>query len=86
MKYFIVKQTKTNLKPFSIIRKQREEFRKRLVGLIIPPDEERDMSLESLMTEEEKQIQRYYYYVRYGVDTIHVSPLDQVTLERVRNY
>lgn len=33
---------------------------------------------------EEREVLRYYYYIRHGVDTIHVAPLDQKVLDKVR--
>lgn len=38
---------------------------------------------EEIPTEEEKEMLRYYYYVKHGVDTAHVAPLDEKVLARV---
>jgi dynein heavy chain len=32
---------------------------------------------------EEREMLRYYYYIRHGVDTIHVSPIDKRVLGRI---
>ncbi|XP_044750345.1 dynein axonemal heavy chain 7-like [Coccinella septempunctata] len=66
------------------MRRQREEFRKRLVDIIVgrkSPDEVIDPN--EIPSPAEKDILRYYYYVQCGVDTIHVSPLDDSVLQRV---
>lgn len=45
----------------------------------IPPED----SFDDIPTEEEKEMLRYYYYVKHGVDTVHVAPLDEKVLGRV---
>lgn len=40
-------------------------------------------SFDDIPTEEEKEMLRYYYYVKHGVDTVHVAPLDEKVLGRV---
>lgn len=63
--------------------RRREDFRKKLVSLIIakevPDDNEDDTEFPS---SKEREIMRYYYYIKHGVDTIHVSPLDPKILKR----
>lgn len=63
--------------------RRREEFRKKLVSLIIAKDvpgvNEDDTEFPS---SKEREIMRYYYYIKHGVDTIHVSPLDLKILNR----
>ncbi|XP_045470082.1 dynein axonemal heavy chain 7 [Harmonia axyridis] len=74
----------TKLRYFTSMRRQREEFRKRLVDIIVgrkSPDEVIDPN--EIPSPAEKDILRYYYYVQCGVDTIHVSPLDDSVLQRV---
>lgn len=41
------------------------------------------MEIDDIPSEEEKQMLRYYYYVKHGVDTVHVAPLDEKILNRV---
>lgn len=72
------------MRSYTQLRKQREEFRKRLVHLIVNADENADIQPNEVPTAEEREILRYYYYIRHGVDTIHVAPLDQNVLDRVR--
>ncbi|XP_050670474.1 dynein axonemal heavy chain 7-like [Leptidea sinapis] len=63
------------------MRKAREEFRAKLMKLICQsgPGEDGD----SIPSGEEKNMLRYYYYLRYGIDTIHVAPLDNKIILRV---
>ncbi|CAB0001089.1 unnamed protein product [Nesidiocoris tenuis] len=62
-------------KSYLKLRKEREEFRKRLVQIIVNKDLASG-DVESLSAEEQRQILRYQYYIKYGVDTEHVSPID----------
>lgn len=73
------------LKSFTALRKQREEFRSRLVKLIVSKKDESSSNnaYEDIPTEDEKEMLRYYYYVKHGVDTVHVAPLDEKFLARV---
>ena len=32
---------------------------------------------------EEREMLRYYYYIKHGVDTVHVSPIDKRVLSRI---
>lgn len=34
-------------------------------------------------TASEKELLRYYYYIKNGVDTVHVAPIDEKVLVRV---
>lgn len=87
-KLFSIKTTK-NLTTFpekpsyTDMLRRREEFRKKLVSLIIakevPDANEVDAEFPS---SKEREIMRYYYYIKHGVDTIHVSPLDLKILNR----
>lgn len=71
------------MKSYSIVRKEREEFRKKLVGLIISSEEEIARDDGSFPDAQEKEIMRYYYYIKHGIDTVHVAPLDKRVLNRV---
>lgn len=71
------------MRSYTQLRKQREEFRKRLVNLIVNADENAEIAPDEIPSAEEREILRYYYYIRHGVDTIHVAPLDQIVLDRV---
>lgn len=63
------------------MRRQREEFRQKLVKLIVSTADDVDPSTE-FPTSDEREILRYYYYIKHGIDTIHVSPMDPRVLAR----
>lgn len=56
------------------MRKAREEFREKLMNLICQSEPGEDG--DAIPSGEEKNLLRYYYYLRYGIDTTHVAPLD----------
>lgn len=68
---------------YTEIKRRREEFRKQLVSLIIATSDERDDSNE-FPSADEREILRYYYYVKHGIDTVHVSPMDQKWVNRIK--
>uniref|UniRef100_A0A1B0AJP0 Uncharacterized protein n=1 Tax=Glossina pallidipes TaxID=7398 RepID=A0A1B0AJP0_GLOPL len=69
------------------MRLERENFRKKLVELIARPNTAdlkpcaADLDAEFPNTEE-KEILRYYYYIKHGIDTIHVAPMSNKILAR----
>uniref|UniRef100_A0A1B0F9M2 AAA+ ATPase domain-containing protein n=1 Tax=Glossina morsitans morsitans TaxID=37546 RepID=A0A1B0F9M2_GLOMM len=72
------------------MRLERENFRKKLVELIACNDAEdmvpSAMDLEAeFPNDEEKEILRYYYYIKHGIDTIHVAPMSKKVLARITN-
>uniref|UniRef100_A0A2A4JQR8 Dynein axonemal heavy chain 7 n=1 Tax=Heliothis virescens TaxID=7102 RepID=A0A2A4JQR8_HELVI len=73
------------MQSFTAMRKAREEFRLKLVNLICQIDTEDEQMPLSMPTGEEQNVLRYYYYLRYGIDTIHVAPLDNKIILRVHN-
>lgn len=83
---YLEEEQATKMRYYTQLRKQREEFRKRLVNLIVTVDENAEIGPDEIPSAEEREILRYYYYIRNGVDTIHVAPLDQNVLSRVGNY
>lgn len=65
------------------MRKQREEYRKCLVQLIMgnaKSDTEDDD--DSFPNAEEIKLLRYYYYIRHGIDTEHVAPLSSKVIQK----
>lgn len=66
-----------------MVRREREEFRKKLVSLIISSEEEIARDDGSFPNGQEKEIMRYYYYIKHGIDTVHVAPIDKKVLDRV---
>ncbi|KAL7044814.1 hypothetical protein ACKWTF_002067 [Chironomus riparius] len=77
------KKATKKVKSYTIVRKEREEFRKKLVNLIISSEEEIARDDGSFPDAKEKEIMRYYYYIKHGIDTVHVAPLDKKVLTRV---
>ncbi|GBP05923.1 Dynein heavy chain 7, axonemal [Eumeta japonica] len=67
---------------YTAMRKAREEFRVKLMSLICQENEGGDQDIPS---GEEKNMMRYYYYLNYGVDTVHVAPLDNKMILKVHN-
>ncbi|KAK5646415.1 hypothetical protein RI129_004879 [Pyrocoelia pectoralis] len=74
-----VSKSSSSLEAYSTLRKQKEDFRKRLADVIMSQDEE--MELEDVCSPNDKEMLKYYYYIRHGVDTVHVSPLEQKVLD-----
>ncbi|CAB3230574.1 unnamed protein product [Arctia plantaginis] len=73
------------MQSFTAMRKAREEFRLKLVNLICQSDPDEEQSGDNIASGEEQNMLRYYYYLRYGIDTIHVAPLDNKIILRVHN-
>ncbi|XP_068992612.1 dynein axonemal heavy chain 7 [Neodiprion pinetum] len=60
-------------------RVSREEFRRYFVGTVVKPDLPRiDVDLKG-----DREVNRYYYYIRNGVDAIHVAPLESKILDNI---
>lgn len=66
-------------------RLKRELFRDRLVNLLIKSHgEELDIDNNSLLTDNELDVLRYYFYILHGIDKIYVAPMDTSLIEKVR--
>lgn len=63
------------------MRRKREEFRVKLISLIIAKTDEVDKSSE-FPTKDEREILRYYNYIKHGIDTLHVSPMNPKVFKR----
>ncbi|XP_056634815.1 dynein axonemal heavy chain 7 [Diorhabda sublineata] len=74
-------EQQSTLTSYTLLRKQREEYRNRLVKLIIGTEE--DTTSDDIPNAQDREMLRYYYYVKHGVDTVHVAPLDEQVLLRV---
>ncbi|XP_071649568.1 dynein axonemal heavy chain 7 [Temnothorax longispinosus] len=67
--------------PHTAKRLREEKFRRFMVGLIVKPElseKEKDVDLSDDM-----DINRYYYYVCNGVDTIHTVSIEDVFVEAI---
>ncbi|KAM7353017.1 dynein heavy chain at 36C isoform 1-T1 [Cochliomyia hominivorax] len=80
------------------MRLERENFRKKLVELIARKDDDDDDDDEKNVdgahaidldaefpNKTEKELLRYYYYIKHGIDTIHVSPMSKKVLNRIKS-
>ncbi|XP_073827136.1 dynein heavy chain at 36C [Musca autumnalis] len=93
------KKKKERRPSYMQMRLERENFRKKLVELIARKDDEEANA--TTMTDEddaatmdwegefpnqqEKEVLRYYYYIKHGIDTIHVSPMSKKVLNRIKS-
>ncbi|XP_047987651.1 dynein axonemal heavy chain 7-like [Leguminivora glycinivorella] len=68
---------------FTALRKAREQFRVKLMNLICQSEPGEDG--DCIPSGEEQNMLRYYYYLRYGIDNIHVAPLDSKIIKRIHN-
>ncbi|KAH0950776.1 hypothetical protein HN011_006322 [Eciton burchellii] len=60
-------------------RLRKEEFRRFMVGLIVKPE----LPSEDVDLSDDADINRYYYYICNGVDTIHAAGIDEKAVERI---
>lgn len=69
---------------YMVMRQEREHFRTKLVELILHMDDDQEWSDgQSLFPDQgEREVLRYYYYIKHGIDTIHVSTISKKTLKR----
>lgn len=63
------------------MRQEREEFRKTLVSLIVAKETE-DLNDDTFPNAKERQLLRYYYYIRNGIDTNHIAPMTKRMLNK----
>lgn len=66
---------------YTQMRKEREEYRKCLVRLIMGNANDH-VEDDTFPNADEKKMLRYYYYIRHGIDTIHVAPLAPKVLKK----
>lgn len=71
----------TEYPSYTQMRKEREEFRKFLVKIIVT-DAAQDADVNAFPNAEERKIFRYYHYIRNGIDTAHVAPLASKVLKK----
>ncbi|XP_053674809.1 dynein axonemal heavy chain 7 [Anopheles nili] len=74
---------KKKIRSYTALRKDREDFRRRLVRLIVRKEHEKDDPENTFPNVEERELLRYYHYIRHGIDTVHVSPVDKRVLQRI---
>lgn len=69
---------------YMVMRQEREHFRTKLVELILHMDDDQEgiEKQDSFPDQSEREVLRYYYYIKHGIDTIHVSTISKKTLKR----
>ncbi|XP_021255789.1 dynein heavy chain 7, axonemal isoform X3 [Numida meleagris] len=79
----------SKLQSSSHLKKSQERFRSALVNILLQEDlteeplsENQPPRVDS-STPIERDIAKYYYYIRHGIDTANVAPLDEAWLDRV---
>ena len=67
------------------MRAERENFRRKLVELIARDDAEADDDAAAMFpNKNEIEMLRYYYYIKHGIDTIHVAPISNRVMSRIK--
>ncbi|XP_034943307.1 dynein heavy chain 7, axonemal-like [Chelonus insularis] len=70
--------------PYSNERQRKEKFRKFLIELLNPQeDEQEDEKEKDIAGVDSQYITQYYNYIKSGVDTLHVVPLDATFTEKI---
>lgn len=64
---------------YTKMRAEREEFRKTLVSLIVAKGTDNDNTFPNA---KERELMRYYYYIKHGIDTSHIAPMTKRILNR----
>ncbi|KAI5631027.1 dynein heavy chain and region d6 of dynein motor domain-containing protein [Phthorimaea operculella] len=78
------KQRPSLMKMYTALRKKREDFRATLMKMICSGHPE-DVAGDAGTSDDEYNRRRYYFYLKYGIDTIHVAPLDNKIILRVHS-
>lgn len=64
------------------MRAEREEFRKTLVSLIVAKETDNDSNDDTFPNAKERELLRYYYYIKHGIDTSHIAPMTNRILNK----
>lgn len=59
-------------------RLKKEQFRRQLIELIVKPE-----LSEERLDSRDKDINRYYYYVQNGINTVHVTTLEKRIIDNI---
>ncbi|XP_076249285.1 dynein axonemal heavy chain 7 [Calliopsis andreniformis] len=83
------------MKKYLSLCQKREDFRARLIKMLTKDGEKRKFCCElneiekgkeeitDLVTEQDKDILRYYYYITHGIDDVYVGSMDRNLLEGI---
>lgn len=63
------------------MRQEREEFRKTLVSIIVAKETE-DPNDDTFPNVKERQLLRYYYYIKHGIDSNHIATMTKRMLNK----
>lgn len=72
-------QSKKRKKTRKCERLSREEFRRYFIGAMVKPD----LPRIGIDLKNDKDVNRYYYYIKNGVDAIHVTPIESKALVNI---
>lgn len=65
------------------MRLRREEFRKKLVALILTDGrDDADADDDEFPNASERRVLKYYHYIRHGIDTVHVAPMHKKIISK----
>lgn len=64
---------------YTKMRAEREEFRKMLVSAIVSKETDTD---DTFPNAKERELLRYYYYIKHGIDTSHIAPMTKRILNK----
>uniref|UniRef100_A0A8D8ZEJ7 Dynein heavy chain 7, axonemal n=1 Tax=Cacopsylla melanoneura TaxID=428564 RepID=A0A8D8ZEJ7_9HEMI len=75
------------LKKYSNQIKQRQDFRMNIIDFVMggreaEAEEDAGASGDDL-TSREKALLKYYYYIRFGMDTEYISPIDEQWIDNI---
>lgn len=72
---------------YTALRKQREEFREKVIRIISAVDETPDVCHANndtdWLSEDEQELLRYYYYIMHGIDNVHIGPIDVKMMKNI---
>lgn len=73
-------------KKYSQQIKSRQEFRRKILDFINTGEEDpEDKVCGDDLTKREKEILKYYYYIKFGIDTEHIAEVDERWISNILN-
>lgn len=81
MTFLLLHLFQTEFRSYTEMRKDREEFRLKLVSLIMARNDE-DPNDDTFPNKKERELLRYTYYIQHGIDTVHVAQMDKKVYNR----
>jgi dynein heavy chain len=65
---------------FTLLRRRKEEFRSRLLNLIIKSE---SSIKKKFKIHNDKDLSLFYYYIKNGLNTLHVAPIDSIIINNI---